>query len=347
MRISNLKFLWLGYALAWPVSQSLAETPAEEAARMIRQAQQSSREEGQSSRGDVSQTQRATQLLAQARATQGNTPGDSAEQARLDAAAGRLNNALGNASPEAKVLIAQSSSAPAMRAPSADKVVPAEAVSIADVASAKPEPMRATPLEPEKRKDDGKTTTITASGAAFFDSKESIGVFTDDVVVNDPQFHITCDVLEVFMKKGSVDGKPAAQPAPAVDPNAPRPLPGEGPGSGGFKDSGVDKAIAKGRKVVIQKVSDTGEAQIGVCRHATYDGKTGDIILKDWPQVQDGSRTVTATERSTVMTLKQNGQFEAVGRYRTVLGKEEESKGGSVSVPAPGAAPAPAAAPGN
>jgi len=265
---------------------------------------------------DQARHARAEQLLAQARTSTGGAGAgvSTSQQAVLDAASSRLDSAVSNVSDQGKALLAQNAQTPAMKAPGPDKIVPASEVTITDVAGAKPAPMKATPLA--KPVSEAEKTVITSTGAAYFDSKQAMGVFTDDVVVQHPQFHITCDVLEVYMRK---EGEAAPAPAPRRDPQTPPPLPGESPRNDGLGDSGVERAIAKGRKVVIQKLSETGDIQIGICRHATYDGASGDIIMRDYPQVQRGRNVVIATDSSTVMTIKPNGELKTAGPTRVDL----------------------------
>jgi hypothetical protein len=96
------------------------------------------------------------------------------------------------------------------------------------------------------------------------------------------------------------------------------------------KDGGgsLKRAIAKGRKVLINKMSDKGEPQTGIGREADYDGKTGDIILRGWPQIQEGRNLTVAKEASTYFLIKANGQFQTFGgRSETRLIQEDEKKG--------------------
>lgn len=304
--------------LALSSSLMLAENDIQQTSRFLQQAQQSRAENLRTARAEAGNVNAALaeKLLEQAKATDGELPNNPT----ANAAGEKLKQVMSTASPEAKILIAQSNNAAASTAPPASRVVPKEEVSITDVANAKPKPLRPTSLEPEDKKAAKNVTVITASGAAFFDSKESIGVFTEDVVVKDPRFNITCDVLEVFMKKQKPEG--AAAPANAAAD------------AGTMQDADIDRAIAKGRKVVIQKLNEEGKLQIGICRHATYEASTGDIILRDFPQVQSESRSATATDRSTVITLKNNGQFEVKGPHTTVLGKSQDNKSTAPGAPA-------------
>lgn len=296
---------------------------ADEARQALRNATTSAEQEQQlQSRDSANDGGRMQRLMSEVK----DATGDKVEATENTAQNAQLNSALESVSTdEGKVLLAQNSSAPAMRSPGADQVVPAAQVAPAD---AKPLPIRPTPLD-RPAKQEPERTVITSEGAAFFDSKQAMGVFTDDVIVNHPQFHITCDVLEVYMLK---DGEtPEAKPRPA------NVLPGE---TEHTPDSSVKQAIAKGRKVVIQKLSETGEVQIGICRHATYVGATGDIIMRDYPQVQRGRNVVIATDPSTVMTIKPTGELRTQGPNRVDIIQGEDNKKGSTGsgvAPAAGA----------
>ena len=180
----------------------------------------------------------------------------------------------------------------------------------------------------------GTRMEITSQGALYFDPSQSIGVFTDDVVVNHPQFHLTCDELEVYLLKDGEKKKP--EPA-AGDKGVAAAVPeGSEPPPADKGDAQIKQAIAKGRKVVIQKLDENGEIQVGICRHATYIGESGDIIMRDMPQVQRGRNATIATDPSTYMIIKQNGQFKTFGPARTEIIQKDKA---GVKPGAPGGAP--------
>jgi len=257
----------------------------------------------------------------------GGSSSNAAEKALAAAADTKLAGALKNVSTEeGRTLLAQSSTSAPTRAPEPGQVIPEAKVvpaKVPDAGDVKPQPLKPVPLNPPANKEPARTV-ITSQGAAFFDSKQAMGVFMDDVVVSHPQFHLTSEVLEVYMIKES-DKAATTKSDDTKNPNAPpiRPanvLPGEkGPAQ---PDSNIRQAIAKGPKVVIQKLTENGEPQIGICRHATYVGATGDIIMRDFPQVQRGTNVIIATDPSTVMTILQNGEFKAKGPTRTAIIQE-------------------------
>ena len=180
----------------------------------------------------------------------------------------------------------------------------------------------------------GSKVIITCTGAAFFDSETSIALFTDNVEVRHPQFFVLCDEFEVHMLK---DEKPkeGEKPKAEAKPDAGGATKAPGTPAGGTgetapdNDSGIKFAIARGRMVTIEKLTETGEIQVGNARHATYDGATGDILLRDFPQVQRGHHLQIATSPATTMTLKQNGALNTRGPSRTEIIQDAKTKAGS------------------
>lgn len=168
-----------------------------------------------------------------------------------------------------------------------------------------------TPLSPAKKAPTPKKakgeTEITALEATF-DQKNRQAVFIGDVLVKDPEFNVNCDRLTAFLKK--------QKDAPAeTDPKAPA-------GQGGGLDHAVAEA-ASGKQVIITQ--DKAEADgsitrnIGHARKATYDAKSGDIVLTGNPSVQQGINLCVATADETVMTLNRNGRMRVEGPHKTVI----------------------------
>ncbi len=147
--------------------------------------------------------------------------------------------------------------------------------------------------EREQARKSGKPTKeveILAQGGSTFDSKANLVVFEQDVVVNHPQFDLVCDKLIVFLKKQQEND-----------------------------DSSLDKAIATGKRVTVRKNGADGEVQIGQARKVTFEGKTGDVILEDWPQVQTDTRLIQAKAQDTIIILNQDGKMKINGRSITKL----------------------------
>ncbi|MGI9239689.1 MAG: LptA/OstA family protein [Verrucomicrobiales bacterium] len=154
---------------------------------------------------------------------------------------------------------------------------------------AKPVPQ----AEREKSRQSGgrtKEVEILAQGGSTFDSKANLVVFEQDVIVNHPQFDLVCDKLIVFLKKQEKED-----------------------------DSALDKAVATGKRVTVRKVGADGEVQIGQARKVTFEGKTGDVILEIWPQVQTDTRLIQAKSQETIIILNQDGKMKINGPSITKL----------------------------
>ena len=221
----------------------------------------------------------------------------------------------------------------------------------------KPEPIKPAAVAPRAEKPEDHTTID--SEASAMDTKNSVAIFSGSVVVKGPQFRLTTDGdFEVHMKKQPKEAKPddskkgedskkggtpkaPATPPPGKPGDAKAPVtpasaadamtakPGE--------DNGVEKAIATGKMVTIEKKDAEGNVKIGKSRYALYVGKTGDITLRDWPQVQDGKNVIIATEASTYMILTQAGHLKVFGRSRTdIVGNQTAPQKGTGQV-TPGA----------
>ena len=311
-----------GQAAKSPSSGAALTNALQETAKILDSAKSSGQAEGfRLTSEQQSDTKRIERLAAQA--TGADVQPSAAEKAMTSAADIKLNAALKDVAPEGKILIAQSAAAPAMRAPDAEEV-PTKPT--AAVAVAKP---KANSAEKPAEAAEGAPIHITCQGATYIDSKQSLTVFTDDVIVDHPQFHMTCDVMEVYMLKDS-DRKPAAsatgatetKPAPSSSPlnltvtpptaGGPAPV-AVAPTTPAPQDNGIKVVYAKGRKVVILKTAETGEMQTGICKHATYIGESGDIVMREMPQVQRGKNVIIATSPATIMTLKANGELKVQG----------------------------------
>ncbi|MEI8292613.1 MAG: LptA/OstA family protein [bacterium] len=135
----------------------------------------------------------------------------------------------------------------------------------------------------------GAKTEITATKESSFDSEKNIAEFTGRVVVRDPQFTLTCDRLKVTL---SPDRK------------------------------GIAVAEAQGNVIIVQEKSDpksTAQQAIGRAGEVTYKPDAGEVVLKDWPSIQQGINNQVATEQSTVMILRTSGQSRTIGGSKTLI----------------------------
>jgi lipopolysaccharide export system protein LptA len=178
----------------------------------------------------------------------------------------------------------------------------------------------------------GTEHTTIDSNALDFDTKASTATFTGDVTVLSPQFRITTDgKFVVQMKKDSK--KPALTAVTAAA--------AVGTGLSQASDtSNIEFADADGRMVTVEKKDKDGKLKKGTARHMHYDGKTGDVTLRDNPQVQDGMHMIIGIEPTTKIILSKDGKLSVFGRARTELiqpaGAKPSGGGGGLSLPVPG-----------
>ncbi len=161
-------------------------------------------------------------------------------------------------------------------------------------------------------------TVITAVEGATFDQKTHQAVFIGQVVVNDPEFNVTCDKLTAFLKHEEAKA-PGDKPKPPADPP-----PSAAPGKTGKDDKGgkLDHALAEGHVIITQdKVEADGTIthNIGHGEQATYDSASGDIVLIGMPQVEQGINTCIALEKTTKIVLNRDGKMRVFGPHKTVI----------------------------
>ena len=135
----------------------------------------------------------------------------------------------------------------------------------------------------------GAKTEITATKESSFDSEKNVAEFTGRVVVRDVQFTLTCDRLKVSL---SPDRK------------------------------GIAVAEAQGNVLIVQEKSDpksTAQQAIGRAGEVTYKPDSGEVVLRDWPSIQQGINNQVATEQSTIMILRSSGQSRTIGGSKTLI----------------------------
>lgn len=164
-------------------------------------------------------------------------------------------------------------------------------------------------------------TVITATQRLVLDAKGYEATFVGDVKVLDPRFSLNCEKLTAFLKRPPEAGK-ATPEASAEKKKAAA----ENPSPGG----GVEKAVAEGDVVIVQdKVNDKGEIErsIGRAARAVYEAASGDITLSGWPQVEQRTNTVAATDERTVIILNNKGTMEVLGHSKSVLRNTKTENG--------------------
>ena len=147
-------------------------------------------------------------------------------------------------------------------------------------------------------------TKITAEFAKF-DANTNVVTFEEDVELCHNQFDLKCQVLVAELKPGKEGAPP--------DPNMAKAQAAAG---------GIRKATAKGF-VIIQKMSADGKVQVAKSREAVYDAETEDVILSDYPQLQDGPNLILGVENTTKIFLRKNGKYEVRGRHECEIVPEK------------------------
>ena len=192
------------------------------------------------------------------------------------------------------------------------------------------------PTDDEPAKDGTTETDIDASQSASFSSKDRIAVFIGNVKVTDPRFQLVCDKLTVFLNKPTPAGQnAAATPAPTATP-APA------AGKGGAEDatpsggSGIDHVLAEGHVVILQKKAPTkpGEEEkisIGRGETGTFDNKSGDMVLRGWPSLEQNGSSLIAKSEGTVMTIHRDSSLNTEGPCSTHL--IQHGKGEGLALP--------------
>ncbi len=140
-------------------------------------------------------------------------------------------------------------------------------------------------------------TTEILADEAFFDSANSIGIFSGHVIVKDPRFNLQTDKLTVYLGKGETRG--------------------------------LDRAVAEGNVGMIRE--SPGEnggpptRSVGRADNAVYTARDGNVELRGTPRVQSGANSHVATSPDTVMIINQNGQLTTKGPSRTELRQEPKA----------------------
>lgn len=140
-----------------------------------------------------------------------------------------------------------------------------------------------------------------------FDLKKGVFLYSGNVRARHPDFYIECQELEIYYMMKNESG-------------AKKKLPGSvNAKKGNDKAPPIEKAIARGPMVVIEKRDPKGDIQQGRCKRLDYNGLTGEITLSDFPQVQKGNIMHVATTSDTVMIFDRSGKLSTNRPSRTVI----------------------------
>lgn len=143
---------------------------------------------------------------------------------------------------------------------------------------------------------DDQKTTIEAE-EAYFDTDKNEVMFQGNVVLNHPEFDLSCDILEVKLRGDA--NKAAAMP-------------------GQVAATGIDQAIAKGY-VQIEKIAPDGKVQVAKSRLAVYNSNSGDVVLSDYPSLQSGKDLISGLSETTKIFLRADGTHSVDGKHRVTM----------------------------
>jgi lipopolysaccharide export system protein LptA len=155
-------------------------------------------------------------------------------------------------------------------------------------------------------------TEIKADGEATFDAGNHVATFLGGVTVSDPRFSMKSQKLTVYLAKNR-------------DVNAP-----DSSAAGG-----IERAVAEGAVEIVQlpvpgaKTGDAAERVSGRSEKATFEPKTGVVVLTGSPIVRRGINEHIATAASTTMTLTRDGGLRTNGPSKTII--RDTSKAGDLT----------------
>jgi len=170
-------------------------------------------------------------------------------------------------------------------------------------------------------------------------------VITGSAQVKTPTMVLEGDRIEMIASPdGNAGGLPGANPekpkSPSKGNNADPVKPGMNADDEGKKeDAPFERVIATGRVNIVQ--IQNGKTQSGKGGSMIYDKKSGNMILTDWPEAQDGTNVITGTRKDARIVLVPNGKSYSEGCTVRDLGAPKPEKTDKPAKPAG----APAAAP--
>lgn len=177
--------------------------------------------------------------------------------------------------------------------------LPVDIPNIGGVPVPQPDEGADTVIERKARSDAGKMR-IVCQGASFYDKSGNVMLFENQVEARHPGFLIQCEEMEVFLETGAIAPEGQESRNPAVNRDS----------------AGIRRAVAKGmgRQVDLVRYTPKGEL-VGKCGLVIFDGRTGDIELRDWPEVSNGKFTRRAATKESVIIIRQNGEHKTTGKF--------------------------------
>jgi lipopolysaccharide transport protein LptA len=131
---------------------------------------------------------------------------------------------------------------------------------------------------------------VQSDRQADYDQANNKVIFTGKVELNSAAIRLRADRVEVFMKKGG---------------------------------GGMDRVEASGHVLMRTQDTENGPGQMASAGRASYNLKTGEITLSDWPKIQEAGKSHISTDPSTKMYMFTDGRLRTDGPNRTLIGGTE------------------------
>lgn len=159
-------------------------------------------------------------------------------------------------------------------------------------------------------------TIIDNDDGAWFDDATSSLEFKGNVVVRDPQFKLFCDKLYVVMN-------PNRQGVQKIVATAiPKNSFANSTSTNSVSSNNILSAASTGYVTLEQEnTNDQGEFVKTIARagEVTYEPATGNLTLKQKPEIQQGANCQVATEDSTIMILNKKGTSQTIGKSQIIV----------------------------
>lgn len=175
---------------------------------------------------------------------------------------------------------------------------------------------------------------ITSKDGLYFDAESGLLVYLRDIVVTDPRFNMTCDnQLKVYLERSpekTVDKKKEKKPEQKTEETSVKKNDDESalkvPEAKNMNFSGIKRLAASG-KVIITRRDEQGKLMCAKAETATYDGKTGEIILSGSgvKSLQEGDNLVETSGNGSYIRIYGNGSVYIKGKQ--VVTKLKNEKG--------------------
>lgn len=266
----------------------------------------------------------------------------------------RIDDFLKTASPQVKEMYlgavstsatagAPKSTAPeAQKAPSAPQKTagPLKPGAPRDFSNVPPPPPKSLPSATDKAKKQVQRTTID-SDTLTFNKENNRAIFAGNVKLRSAQMDIDCQELEVIFKKDESGEVNAATAVEKVRPTAPAATPGAGPEPVKEEGEQIEKAWARGKGTIVTIVKRSSKGP-SICKagEAFFEEKTGDLTLKIFPEAEQDSTRIQATERGTILILDRLGEIKSIGPTKVIRPDTSKKSTGPTSPAGPGPTPA-------